>query len=88
MPKFTESVYVKEYVDVDININVGDFYDEMDDNESRQMLKLLIEDGYEVPTTASSNNWEFIDAMKKLSNNYYQLTNEEEALIIALSKRF
>ena len=88
MPKFTESVYVKEYVDVDININVGDFYDEMDDNESRQMLKLLIEDGYDEHTTASCNNWEFIDAMKKLSNNYYQLTNEEEALIIALSKRF
>ena len=88
MPKFTESVCIEEYTNVDIDVSVEDFYDEMSDNEARQMLKLLIEDGYDVPTTASSNNWEFIDAMKKLSNNYYQLTNEEEALIIALSKRF
>jgi len=88
MPKFTESVCIEEYTSVDIDVNVEDFYDKMSDDEAKKMLQLLIESGYEAHTIASSNNWEFIDAITKLSNNYYQLTNEEEALIIALSKRF
>ena len=88
MPKFTESVCVEEYVDVDIDVSVEEFYDEMNSHEAKKMLQLLIEDGYGVPTPASINNWEFTDAITKLSSNYYQLTNEEEALIISLSKRF
>jgi hypothetical protein len=88
MPKFTESVCIKEYTNVDIDVSVEDFYDEMSNDEAKKMLQLLIENGYSVPTPASINNWEFTDAITKLSNNYYQLTNEEEALIIALSKRF
>ena len=88
MPKFTESVCVEEYVSVDIDVSVEDFYDEMDSEEAKQMLQLLIEDGYGIPTPASIHNWEFTDAITKLSSNYYQLTNEEEALIIKLAKRF
>jgi hypothetical protein len=88
MPKFTESVCIEEYTNVDIDVSVEDFYDEMSNDEAKKMLQLLIENGYSVPTPASINNWEFTDAITKLSNNYYQLTNEEEALIIALSKRF
>jgi hypothetical protein len=88
MPKFTKSVCIEEYTNVDIDVSVEDFYDEMSNDEAKKMLQLLIENGYSVPTPASINNWEFTDAITKLSNNYYQLTNEEEALIIALSKRF
>jgi hypothetical protein len=88
MPKFTESVCIEEYTSVDIDVSVEDFYDEMNSSEAKQMLQLLIEDGYGIPVVASANNWEFTDAITKLSSNYYQLTNEEEALIIKLAKRF
>jgi len=84
MPEFRTT----EYVDIDLDIDVQEFYDEMDDSEKLEMFDLLIEDGFGVDEALSHTNWEFTEAINKLNNNYYQLTNEEEALIIKLAKRF
>jgi hypothetical protein len=84
MPEFRTT----EYVDVDIDIDVDEFFDKMDDSEKREMFDLLTEDGFGTSNIDSYTNWEFKNAIEKLSENYYQLTNEEETLIIKLSKRF
>lgn len=84
MPEFV----VEEYVEIDAHIDVDEFFDKMDNREKREMFDLLTEDGFGADDAPIHTNWEFKDAITKLSNNYYQLTNEEEALIIKLSKRF
>lgn len=84
MPTFV----VEEYVEIDAHIDVDEFFDKMDNSEKQEMFDLLVEDGFGVSGNQSHTNWEFKDAIEKLNENYYQLTNEEEALIIKLSKRF
>ena len=84
MPEFT----VEEYIEIDAHIDVDEFFDKMDNSEKREMFDLLVEDGFGVDDAPVHTNWEFKDDIEKLSENYYQLTNEEEALIIKLSKRF
>jgi len=84
MPEF----YTSEYVDIELDIDVDEFFDKMDNSEKREMFDLLIEDGFGIDKAPSHTNWGFTEAINKLNNNYYQLTNEEEALIIKLAKRF
>jgi V8-like Glu-specific endopeptidase len=84
MPEF----YTSEYVDIELDINVDEFFDKMTNNEKLEMFDLLIKDGFGIDEAPSHTNWEFTEAINKLNNNYYQLTNEEETLIIKLAKRF
>jgi hypothetical protein len=84
--------YFSEYqeVDVELNIDVDEFYREMTRSERKEMYQLLLEGGYvtglEDPSGRSS--WEFDEAIIKLKSNYHALTNEETDLIIKLAKRF
>lgn len=86
MPRFWDY----QEVEVDLNIEVDDFYEEMDSEDCERMMKLLKEGGYgnnlEEPSGRSS--WEFDEAISKLKQNYHSLSNEDTDLIIKLSKRF
>ena len=88
MPRFSE--YQDVEVDVTMDIDVDDFFQEMDDEECREMYKLLVEDGFDLgdKTPSGRSSWEFDEAMGKLKQNYHALTNEETDLIIKLAKRF
>ncbi len=93
MPSFNQEVNVDEWVDVDIDISVHDFFVEMDRFEKEEMLDLLIEDGVttenqDLLSPSGRSSWEFDEAMLKLKSNYHSLTNEDTDLIIKLSKRF
>ena len=88
MPTFREEVNIDEYVDVDLDIEVQEFYDEMNDAERKEMFDLLVKNGFAPSNIQSHLNWEFTNAIVKLSSNYFSLTNEEINTIIKLSKRF
>lgn len=88
MPTFEKEINVDEYINVDVYVDVEDFYAEMDDAEKKEMLDLLTENGFTAGSSKSHTNWEFIDAINKLSNNYYSLSNEEIDAVIKLAKRF
>jgi len=84
MPEF----YTSEYVDIELDIDVDEFFDKMTNSEKREMFDLLVEDGFGIGETQPHTNWEFTEAIAKLNTNYLNLTNEETDLIIRLSKRF
>jgi hypothetical protein len=84
MPEF----YTSEYVNIELDIDVDEFFDKMTNSEKLEMFDLLLEDGFGVDEASPHTNWEFTESINKLNNNYHQLTNEEEALIIKLAKRF
>jgi hypothetical protein len=84
MPEFR----TEEYIDIDIDIDVDEFFFKMTNSEKRKMFDLLVEDGFGIGEVQSHSNWEFTDAIAKLTFNYFSLTNEEINTIIKLSKRF
>ncbi len=91
MPRFTENLNIDVWEDVDIDIDVEDFFDEMTDEEKQEMLELLAKDGFTLEGSFQGHGidaQEFINSVHKLSENYHQLTNEETDLIIKLAKRF
>jgi hypothetical protein len=89
MPRFSKEVNVDEYVDVDLDIDVEEYFEEMDEDECKEMASLLTKEGYiEADPSTGRSSWEFDEAMIKLKQNYYALTNEETDLIISLAKRF
>jgi hypothetical protein len=88
MPQFSD--YQDVEVDVVMNIDVDEYYKEMDEEERREMFNLLIKGGFGIGGSIPSgrSSWEFDEAMGKLKQNYHALANEETDLIIKLSKRF
>lgn len=89
MPTFYKEVNVDEYVDVDLDIDVDEYFEAMDEIDCKEMARLLTKEGYiEADPSTGRSSWEFDEAMAKLRQNYYALSNEETDLIIKLSKRF
>ena len=92
MPSFYKEVNVDEWVDVDLDISVDDFFMEMDREEKQEMYDLLVEDGVKsggnLHEPSGRSSWEFDEAIIKLKMNYHSLSNDEIDLIIKLSKRF
>lgn len=89
MPRFYKEVNVDEYVDVDLDIDVDEYFEEMDEDDCKEMASLLTKAGYlEIDPSTGRSSWEFDEAIGKLRRNYYALTNEETDLIIKLAKRF
>ena len=88
MPQFSD--YQDVEVDVVMNIDVDEYYEEMDDSDKREMFRLLLKNGYanQLGIPSGRSSWEFDEAIDKIKQNYYSLTNEETDLIIKLSKRF
>jgi hypothetical protein len=89
MPTFYKEVNVDEYVDVDLDIDVDEYFEAMDEIDCKEMSRLLTKRGYiENDPSTGRSSWEFDDAITKLRQNYYALSNEETDLIIKLAKRF
>ena len=84
MPSFSDW----QDVEVDINVDVDEFYEEMTSSERKEMYKLLAENGYSEDYSSTNSSWEFDEAIAKLQKNYLLLTKEETAAVIALAKRF
>lgn len=90
MPTFYKEVNVDEWVDTDIDIDVDEFFEQMDDDDMKEMTKLLRKAGYhvvEVPSE-SPDGQDFQEALRKLAAAYYSLSNEDIAPIMQLAKRF
>jgi len=88
MPRFTE---YDAPVDVEIDISVEEFFDEMDDEERREMFEFLIEDGTLSAvsrTKISAAENEFETALTKLHGKWNLLSSEEEQIIFKIAKRF
>ena len=93
MPSFYKEVNVDEWVDVNLDIDVVEYFNEMDGDDKQEMYNLLVEDGIKGDNTNLNNpsgraSWEFDEAVIKIKKNYHSLTNEEIDLIIKLSKKF
>ena len=91
MPTFSEY----QDVEVELDISVGDFYDEMDEDEKALMLDYILEDqekkGEFIKTNVVGRGYdavEFEQAIDKLIQNYSQLTVKETQTIVELAKRF
>lgn len=95
MPTFSklEDVEVCEVVevDVDIDVSVEEFYQEMDYDECEEMVKLLQKKGFTNVIETGGRGMdaaEFEEAIEKLVKNYHCLPKEQTDLIISLAKRF
>jgi hypothetical protein len=84
MPSFSEW----QDVETEINIDVDEFYEEMNSSERKEMYKLLADDGYGLDYSSTNSSWEFDQAIIVLQKSYLLLTKEETEAIIALAKRF
>lgn len=84
MPSFSDW----QDVEVDINVDVDEFYEEMTSSERKEMYQLLEDNGYGADYSSTNSSWEFDEAIAKLQKNYLLLTKEETAAVIALAKRF
>lgn len=90
MPTFNKDVEVSDWVDIDIDVD--EFYEEMDFNEKKEMASLLQQDGFDVGSpvveSRATDGQDFQEALRKLAANYYSLSNEDIAPIMQLAKRF
>ena len=90
MPSFYKEVNVDEWIDVDVDIDVEEFYEGMDESDCKEMVRLLRTAGYSIVDvdSNSADGEEFQEALRKLAANYYSLSNQDIAPIIQLAKRF
>lgn len=86
MPRFSDY----QEVEVELNVDVDEYFEEMDRSERQEMYDLLVAKGFGIGenTPSGRSSWEFDEAMGKLKQNYHALTNDETDLIIKLAKRF
>jgi hypothetical protein len=89
MPRFNE--HDLDF-DIDVNISVNDFLSECDGHEINDIINWLKRNGElkdnETYQTNSIPQEMFYEELDKIYNNYYLLTNEEQALIEKIAKRF
>jgi hypothetical protein len=91
MPSFTKYGEPVE-VDVDIEIEVGEFYDETSHGDRIALAQYLTEDGYLTeagpsPRTDNILDKQYKEALDKLYTKRIYLTLEEEQFIIDLANR-
>jgi hypothetical protein len=83
MPNFNE--YDLDF-DINVNISVREFLSECDSNDINDVINWLKRNG-ELKDNSISQEM-FYEQLDKIYNNYYMLTNEEQALIEKIAKRF
>jgi len=79
---------------VNVSIDVSDVYSELSDSEKYTLLDWLEEDG--ITSYTNDNNAMTISPMRedwsdtciKLSHLYYQMSNEEQAVIEKMVKKY
>ena len=90
MPRFNEHDFLD--FDIDVNISVNDFLSECNSNDINDVINWLKCNGElkdnETYQANSISQEMFYEQLDKIYNNYYQLTNEEQALIEKIAKRF
>lgn len=80
-------------VDVDLDIDVAEFYGDCSDREKKELASYLIEDGF-IPgksTQVGEDNIQDIaykEALNKLYSKRIYLTLEEEQFLINLANKF
>lgn len=84
MPSFSDW----QDVEVEIDVDVDEFYEEMTSSERKEMYQLLEHNGYGLDYSSTSSSWEFDQAIAALKKNYLLLSKEETEVVIALAKRF
>ena len=87
MPQFSDY----QEVEVEMNISVQEFFDEMTDKQRMEMIKLIFSsEAYNLsfPEGRGVEAQQFNDAIKTLAGKYLNLTNSEVDQIITLAKRF
>lgn len=81
------------YEEVEVDIEVSDFYDEMSNREKEKMYDYLIKDGYGSPLSQTHEprnivEWEFNEIIGKIVSNRLLLTAEEDEMLRKISSRF
>jgi len=83
---------------IDIDIDIDDFYDELNRYEKEELIGLLEQDGYlekkqvfrasEEADGIEGNpmDHEWAEMMNKINESRYQLTPEQETILINLAK--
>ncbi len=84
---------------INIDIDVDDFYDELNSWEKQDLIRFLKQDGLLASSrlveineddteviTGNPMDHEWVAMMAKISSNRYQLTPEQEMLLINLAK--
>jgi hypothetical protein len=81
------------YIRINVDVDLDEIYNEMDRNDKREMAEWLFDDGIlsshpnpEIRKLVrgdeeSQGEKELRDALTKLWNSYYRLSNEDELLI-------
>lgn len=81
----------------DIHVHVDDFISACNSREIKELIEALVEDGHlpqSVLNTTTGNGGsgiaesEFENALDKLHGKWNVLTNDEEEVIVKISKRF
>lgn len=94
MPSFSQNVSVdlSDYVDVDVDINVGEYLDECDSTEINEIINYLVKEKLitkQPPIGDVSVPEEmFEEALNKIHGKWNRLTAEEEQMIYRISNKF
>lgn len=82
MVKIKREVDVNTYFDVDVEIDVQDFYSELSNDEIYELIDLLVQDQYILDgpnirkyNTHMDDKWR--DSVSKLFSNRWKLSNED-----------
>lgn len=77
-----------------VNVDIDEFMWSCSDSEKQELVNTLKEEGFIKPEDVSktmiqnSPDEEWLLVLKRLTPNRFRLTNEEEAMITEISKRF
>jgi hypothetical protein len=82
MPHFKTEIY----------IDADDFLNSINDKERKELIKLLVEDGYITPQPGVLENKNILDlewdlTIKKLAFNRLRLSNDDEEIIKSIANK-
>jgi hypothetical protein len=86
--------YITIRTDLDVDVDINEFYDELGSGEKETLVEWLKEDGYlvgriaEYDTPGTPMQDMFNENMNKIAASYHLLTNEEIELIEKLAKKY
>lgn len=92
MVKIREEVNVDTYVDVDVEISVQDFYNQLTGDDVAKLVGLLLDDGYILggtytPGSRNPMDEEWEESLSKLFSNRLRLSNDDVETIIKISNK-
>jgi hypothetical protein len=89
------TVYQWTEVEVEVDIDIDDFLNECNSKDINYLIKSLVEDGHLLPSAIkgggpnmTANETEFVDKANAIANKYYQMSNEDVAIIESLHKKY